>query len=135
MVPDINSQQFQITLVEQEWESYAEFAYQAFCNKGRGAIYIDLNEVRISTGPSGETNFDLDRFSYVPINNKDIVGQEMHDKMLSYDPSTEVVFVFRFRTESIKRPDGFELAPTGIFVYTKEPTPKQLHDGIFRAIK
>lgn len=130
-MPDINSQEFTDQLIYQEWETYARFAYEQFLNRGRGAVYIDFNEVRISTGPHGETNFDLDKFRYVPINNKDIVGQEMHDKMLAYNPSTEVVFVFRLRGSPVAKQGEFEMATTVFFVgnVNDKPSPKALYNA------
>lgn len=128
-MPDINSKEFIDELMYQEWESYAEFAYQEFLRIGRGAIFVDLNDVKITTGSKGEQHFETEGFKYFSVNNSDFAGQEIHDKILAYDPATQVVFVFRLRMPPVSKQGEFEIAPTIIFVgnVSDKPLPKQLY--------
>lgn len=126
---EINSMQFIEELMYQEWESFAEFAYQEFKRIGRGAIFIDFNEFKITTGPNGEQSFEVDQYKYFSINNKDFGGQDVHDKIIAYDPNTQVVFVFRLRMPPVGKQGDFDLAPTVTFMGSPndKPSPKEIY--------
>ncbi|HLG15759.1 MAG TPA: hypothetical protein VJH03_14830 [Blastocatellia bacterium] len=130
-MPDINSKEFIDALILQDWETYAEFAYQEFLRMGRGAIFIDLNEAKISIGSQGEQSFEFDGFKYFSINNPDFLGQEIHDKILAYNPASEVVFVLRLRMLPLSKQGEFEMAPTVVFGGNVKgrPSPKELYES------
>ena len=131
MAPDVNSNEFQEALIVQEWGDLAQFAYQEFLRIGRGAILFDLNAIRISTGPGGETNLDFDEYRYSSINNPDFIGQEIHDKILAYDPAKEIVLVFKLRAPRVAKQGDFDMAWTAIYVGSvfDKPTPKEIYES------
>ena len=112
--------------VTRSWLFFAPYAYEKYLRGGRGAVRIDISQIKLTPregnwvdvdGPIGYLGIDSDEIL-------DIGDDNLDDRLEGYDPEREVCFLFVETAD-----DGTIKRHILVGAPLDQPPPKELYDS------
>lgn len=112
--------------VNETWQHFAPYAYEKFLKHGKGAIRIDISQIKITPKPDGWVDVDGPT-RYLEIDSDEVlnIASDALDKRLEeYNPEREVCFLF---VEPVGTAGANHLVLKG--APSNQPGPKELYEA------